>query len=607
MKFRSQNQEYVFNYGISAGLTMLELESLYSQAKNHCINRLIQSIIREYKKELIDETEKWKVDLQLNLDAGFTVYELSENGNGLIFVCKLSKYLRKAEVHSCFGLSQLKKINDFAEITNIMSLIDEGNADSWNNLASLLTLNFEQYFLVLVQKEIFKKSNKSITSIYHETNKDMQLVYFEQWTVTGHQLHPLTKLKSDMVIEDLEKYSPESHKTIHLIVSFLSKKKSISKKIDDSIHDATKLVRNDDSIKIEDYAVIPIHPWQYENIVKPNINTVLDHDDLLISSSTVSAYPLISFRSLYSPDLELYIKLPVSTKITSGIRSLSPRPCTNGIVLSKIFRQLEDIHETPDSFHFQKELLSNRLDEKYPNGSDLSVIYREPLNSYVDKTDLILPMAALFEEGLLRPESKIIDEIVTNHSKIFGNEITKSALDIFDKYLEISMFVFVKLLVKYGLGIEGHLQNTVLVFKNYVPHKLILRDPDAISVNIIRLRENFPNIKFYKDSWTVSESMEDANNKLMHSYFHSSINEFVNHLRISYNIDEIELWDMVKDKLDFALKLLTKEDVPSEYIQELRRFFGGKNTQIKSLLKMKIEDRTKDYIFTEDLNPLYSE
>ncbi|MEK7582471.1 MAG: IucA/IucC family protein [Patescibacteria group bacterium] len=635
-----KNEKEVWDWGLGKDFSPKLLTNKLFDSRRSSIERFIGSFLRENIGEIINHCTWYARDDWITKNQSFSkqyshkwkkeetkeIVEISLGNDKLLILPVCGFPLERFYLTTLPLLRVQDKISELSNLSEIFSLFynKQGSEQGdWESMrGDLLNSNANLFLAFLLREEYMGRLRENLSQkIYSEFhNKDEMLVFFEQWCVNGHFLHPTPKSKTGILLKDLLKLLPEAHVTYKLYLIALKKDKahflSISGSFDsffvrlsNSLHEKVRKYIKNINANFEDYYFIPIHPWQYENFLKKRLATELDSNDyIFLEGIGVKVQPLIAFRTVYVPETSVYFKLPIDVQITSVKRTLSSKPCHNGIALSKVFDILKRKECLPNSFEIQLEIASVRLKEDYPSHKNLSFVTREGSIANLTEEDLILPASALFEKSPNLRRGKILEELISAYSlttvqKAGGKKVV---LEFFNNYIKILLPPALDLLTKYGIGIEAHLQNSIVVFRNGVPHRLIYRDLDAVNICTKRFsKHSFLRNEFYPNSWTVSEDAQAAQDKVMHSLIHSHIAEMINQINLIYDLNFEILWRSVAGLIRNHLDNLSKDSLFSNEAKKDIEYFFCEFTYIKSLFRMKLLGKTNEYIHIKTKNPLY--
>ena len=146
-------------------------------------------------------------------------------------------------------------------------------------------------------------------------------------------------------------YSSEYGQEIQLKCVFIHNSianvQSLSSTYNDILHQSfhklfTHLLNNYNNIRIEDYHLMVVHPWQFEHILLSQYQQELDEQLIILIDMTLPYYAGLSFRTLMPkyPKLFPHIKLSTNVHITGEIRTLSEQTTHNGPLVTKIVNDI---------------------------------------------------------------------------------------------------------------------------------------------------------------------------------------------------------------------------------------------------------------------------
>ena len=625
----NSDEEIIWRWALKNGYSLSELSKFLKESRIESISRFFSSYFREFYTDHV--FIQYSTYSNKYIDEYCSVNQLTPEKivimNFIDSVSELIVFIEKEYTLGKFIISAFPVVlrdNSIHVIDDIQSLIDCivslycFKSTDISKLLADFRLSSAQYFLSKLLRIQNLSDNKSLyTSIINfnfKSDKESMLEFFEQWCIRGHLLHPIPKLKSNLSLEELLHYSPEAKSTFTLDIAAVPRTLAtfhhdLSKTYDDymkeiycSFYDDLKNAMNSMDLSWENYYIIPIHPWQCSHILTSDINENFEKNSLkLLTNIDIKASPLISFRSLHFKNSHRFLKLPVNIQITSAKRHLSPRACHHAIYISDIISRIKSTNGVSQNFEFEKEDFSIHL------SYHIGVIYRQGLSTLLEDNHIIMPAASFYESSPINENQCIIDDIISFYARNNNTTDFRKALkDFFTGYVNLVTSDVVKLLTVYGIGMEGHLQNCMIAFKDFFPSKIILRDGEAINVCVERLKLHFPDHKFYPGSWNVAEGPEDCQDVVMHSIFHSNIGQLILHFSETYGFEEAELWKDVRIILQTQLKNIKDTFYCSNAIEDEEYFFNSQ-TNIKCLFKMRIIDSSNTFIHSKLKNPLCSD
>lgn len=620
----------VFQWGIKNQFLRNDLLDYIHEARLISITRFLSCFLREFfteemikkysliKNEIINDYIKYNnIDIK---EAAVIPYEKN------VFVIFIQReYKLKRFIINRFpiliennNIIEVKKIDNIIDIFKKIHVLKEYDVDK---IREDLRISNSQLFLAeLLRKRSSsedKKTYKNITQGNYKGNADEMLTFFEQWCINGHLMHPTPKSKIGLSIDDLVKYSPEAKRYFDLDLIAVRRKLAVYNCNNGmSYDDYMRIILKSDYEKLkeifiknnllwEDYYIIPTHPWQYSHIVNNNIkvldNKILEDKDLfkIESNISVTGKALIAFRSLFLKDREKFIKLPMEIQITSSRRHLSTRASHHAVYISKILNVIKENKGVSDNFEFEIEDASIHI-SKY-----IGAIYRQSINNFTHDKSIVMPVAALYEKSPENIGKTVFEDIVELYVKVnaFKN-INEAVISFFSKYVKLMTDDVIRLMTMYGIALEAHLQNSIIVLEDYYPKKVIVRDGEAINVCLDRIKIDFPNHGFFPDSWNVIDGTKDCQKVIMHSLITSNIGQLICHICCKYNIEEELLWSIVKNTLHLNFNKIKSTKYYGN-AQEDENYLFSKYINSKSLFKMKIENKGgNEFLYVQLDNPL---
>jgi len=388
----------------------------------------------------------------------------------------------------------------------------------------------------------------------------------------GHPYHPCYKSRIGFDLIDNFTYGPEFKQVTKLIWVAVKKedvKISISENLEYNKFLETELgektIKKFSSIiafknkDIRDYILIPVHPWQYrEEISRGFIEQFSNQNMIFLGEEENNYRPQQSIRTLanYSFPEKAYVKLPLSIINTSSGRILSQHTILNaakisdwlGCILDNDFYLKEECRliflkeNLGVSYNHQK--LPNLLEAKVYG--TLGAIWRESIHQYLEVNEEAIPFNALATIDI--KGKPLIDSWIKN----VGVESWLKRL------LNISIKPLIHLLYKYGISMESHAQNMILIHQEGKPKRIALKDfHDGIRFSRKYLNDlnEYPEIELpplnhprlnrnsfieLKDPTAIKDFFQDA-------FFFVNLCELALFLEKHYNFNEEEFWSLTAE------------------------------------------------------------
>ena len=160
-------------------------------------------------------------------------------------------------------------------------------------------------------------------------------------------------------------------------------------------------------------------------------------------------------------------------------------------------------------------------------------------------------------------------------------------------------------MVKYGIGLEGHLQNSVMVFKEGSPVRMLFRDWGGARIYRSRIQQHQVQVQFYPSSVTVTDSLKEMHNKVFYTVLQNHCGEFILQVAKHFGLREGELWQEIHRICEEVFDQLESFPQYAESVRIDREALYQAEVDHKSLTKMRLEPEGKEYSYTIVPNPLH--
>lgn len=441
-------------------------------------------------------------------------------------------------------------------------------------------------------------------------------LFFEQMIIEGHHLHPGAKTKIGLTKKDVVRYSPEFHHSFP--IRFVAVKKSdmiTTKKYTNHFLETHYPLQvkqcckelNKYGFNVNDYEIVPVHEWQYEQSI-PTIyrQEIKEERVVFIKGVTLEASSTSSFRTVYPTQVKApAIKLAVNSQMTSTVRSISTQTALNSTLFTKMITTVMKNESHLKDFLPLNELAGAAFNSKEELKSrNLTMLLRENLDSKLLDDEVPIAGPAFYATSPISGKT-ILVELVHEFASESNLANEEAPLPFFEEYISKVIPGYLTLMVKYGIALEGHLQNSVPVFKNGKLTRFYFRDWGGARIYKERMDRQGINIDFTPGSISVTEQVEEMHNKLYYTVFQNHLGEIIRHLVKHFGIEESELWRLVREKCDETFQTLSMQEDFKANITQDKYFLYQTNVKHKSLTKMRLT-REKGYSYTNVPNPLAS-
>ncbi len=445
---------------------------------------------------------------------------------------------------------------------------------------------------------------------------DPQLL-LEQWSTSGHPVHPIVKAKLGMESAQVLATAPEFRGKSSLHLAAIRR---------DCVHVEAMPGENGFTLFAErypewfdqwcellgacglapeDYLPLPIHGCHLSNILACCGALLSNRELVLMEDAVFTVTPTMSFRTVVARDLygSLHMKLPISIRLTSVTRTISPRSCEMGPRISALLTQLcrddrllgKDMVFVPEKvgIHFVGKDAVSRQWEKW-----LNVIYRENPSNCVDDGDIVLPVASLVKDSPVDPRPLFVEIAALN----YGEDLA-AVLASFRDYLSIAVSGPMRLYFKYGIALEAHQQNSLLVYsRTGVLKTLLVRDFGGIRIHEPCLRKQGYEIQWHEDRLTQAKSRAEARHKLLHTLFVCHLGGLIASLSEYFAVDDAVFWREVAIRVSKLLQAHQSIMTDAHWQQDNKAFLHAP-WKTKAFVAMRLQDSNSDLFVTMD-NPL---
>ncbi|WP_029573178.1 IucA/IucC family protein, partial [Pseudomonas syringae] len=316
----------------------------------------------------------------------------------------------------------------------------------------------------------------------------------EQHFMDAHSYHPCYKSRIGFSLADNRHYGPEfatPFAVVWLAVAKSSASVGHSRSMDFQAfirqelgiqrwHEITRELAEQGK-SIDDYQLMPVHPWQWDNVTVSTFYPELASGELIyLGTSTDSYKAQQSIRTLAnaSQPQRPYVKLAMSMTNTSSTRILARHTVLNGPIITDWLHQLIATDSTAQALDFvilgevagvsfdYRHLPESRSAQTY---GTLGAIWRESLHQYLRDDEQAVPF-----NGLSHVENRYGDGQQTPFIDAWVNQY--GLKEWTRQLLQVTVPPIIHMLYAEGIGMESHGQNIVLIVKQGWPQRIALKD-----------------------------------------------------------------------------------------------------------------------------------
>ncbi|MCW8443449.1 IucA/IucC family siderophore biosynthesis protein [Fluoribacter gormanii] len=436
------------------------------------------------------------------------------------------------------------------------------------------------------------------------------LNFLEQWGCMGHPSHPNFRAKIGFNRNEVVQYSPEFNSevtigwaAIHHSLAFISTSKSAFNWLF-SNHFPKEYSLWSDALQLkklrpEDYYPFPIHPWQWTNKLQSLAKSLFKEHQFIVNPVHQRTKPSMSFRTMMPLEKHgPHLKLAVGVHTTSSLRTVSPASVSNSSELSQWINELLTRTQYYKGQLFLARDLAgiNVLNSSVPNDEmkHFGLIVRENPLQWIRVNQKLVPLASLFKRSPLSQRS-LLSELI---------ELSESCpVAYFMEYCRCVLAGQLHFLLSYGIALEAHQQNTLVIFQANRPSGLVLRDLGGIKICTHAFYDKVAKPSLHPDSTITCAGLSELINKFIHGNLLSNLAYGIDCLSMDYKISKSMLWRKVRQILDHLLEELRTEIEPRIH-QWYRRQLLVEPWQQKSLIAMRLHENQNQDLFSIIRNPL---
>ncbi len=384
----------------------------------------------------------------------------------------------------------------------------------------------------------------------------------------AHLYHPSYKSRIGFSLDENRRYGPEFKQLIQL--QWLAVQRRLGR-VNHSAHTGYESLLKQElgggdyerfsgmlaqqGKSIDDYLLVPVHPWQWQQRVAMLFHPELASGDVVVLGQGQDSYRAQqSIRTLanYSAPDKAYVKLSLSITNTSTSRILAAHTLMNGPIIADWLHGLieKDAYAKELDFVILGEVLGvsfnyDQLPEhrKGKAYGTMGAIWRESLHGYLREGESATPFNGLChidESG--RP---LIDPWIQRHGV---REWT-------GQLLQASVTPIIHMLFAHGIGMESHAQNIMLIHRDGMPARIALKDfhdgvryspqhlaQPALAPELVPVPASHARIN--RNSFILTDDLDAVRDFTCDAFFFICMAETAIFLARHYELPEQELWGM---------------------------------------------------------------
>jgi siderophore synthetase component len=459
--------------------------------------------------------------------------------------------------------------------------------------------------------------------------------YMERLVTRGHPYHPAAKIRRGMDLSSVLAYDPAFAGRVPLrfaavdgdMVKGVTAAKEgpcLSERVLATFPglEAAAAQALPDGDALEDRVVVPVHPWQFHQVLPRRYGAAIrDGTVVPVPGYEHPATPLVNVRTVVphrpddAPAPPPHVKLPLGVQLTNVERTLSPQAVHNGPEVTRLLRALlggtqsgsvgvlgevaaAGVHP-PGGPHVEGE--------GFDRARHLGALLRRNPRTHplVPAEGTVVPASSLAARRAGgRP---VLEEVLARYGETTaaGDPPSAAARGFLADLAEAVVPDHLDLLVRDGVALEAHLQNSLLVLEEGRPEAVLVRDLGGIRVHHGRVRDRGHALDSYPGSDLDADGARDLHRKLYYTLFQNHLAEVVAGLTEAAPVAEDRLWTEVADVASRAFDdLLSDPAVPDERVRRDREALFADPCEHKAITAMRLEGKRHEYVVSEVPNPL---
>ncbi|MCE6980981.1 IucA/IucC family siderophore biosynthesis protein [Pseudomonas frederiksbergensis] len=441
----------------------------------------------------------------------------------------------------------------------------------------------------------------------HASTKDAAIL-LDQWgSLEGHPYYPTWKSRPGLSDAEVEQLSPEFNAQVPLRIASLraDMAKSESMPHVTSYHawfagnfpaqwEQWKASLNAKGLNELQWLPLPIHAWHLQAYVLKTFAAEIEEGILITEGPDIATLPTMSYRTMMPVLNESapLIKLPIALWMTSELRSLQAKSIHMGPRISTVITQ---ILAAENGFDQQLEIFPEEIGVRYKNaitqddapGRHLSVVYRASQQAF-ERSDDCLPItvASLFTRlpGSGRP--LFTDLIERDGVRASADSVERW----FRQYAKVVTQPVVAIYLLYGIGLEAHQQNTMVLFSpDGKARSLLIRDFGDGRTYAPLLEERGYTLQPHVQPGILPtvfvDDIEPVRMFVLDAAFLTHLHEMALWLTKEYALNNTRMWEVLRDETEQAFAAVRNRVSPTLWEVE-RKAFIQDPWPTRSLLRM---------------------
>lgn len=460
----------------------------------------------------------------------------------------------------------------------------------------------------------------------HTSTKDAAIL-LDQWgSLEGHPYYPTWKSRPGLSDAEVEQLSPEFNAQVPLRIAALRADMAKS----ESMPHVTSYHRwfasnfpaqwaqwtaalNAKGLDENQWLPLPIHAWHLQAYVLKTFAAEIEAGILITEGPDLQTLPTMSYRTMMPvlDETAQLIKLPIAVWMTSELRSLQAKSIHMGPRISTVITK---ILAAENGFDQRLEIFPEEIGVRYRNaitqddapGRHLSVVYRASRAAF-ERNDDCLPItvASLFTR---LPGGRPLFTDLIERDGVRAE--AQGVEDWFRQYAAVVTRPVVAIYLMYGIGLEAHQQNTMVLFApDGTARSLLIRDFGDGRTYAPLLEERGYTLQPHVQPGILPtvfvEDIEPVRMFVLDAAFLTHLHEIALWLTREYGLDDTRLWRVLREETEAAFEAV-RERVAAPLWETERQAFIQDPWPTRSLLRMHLLQYSNYRLQHTLTNPLAS-
>lgn len=419
----------------------------------------------------------------------------------------------------------------------------------------------------------------------------------EHWVTEGHPWHPMTKTRLGLGLAEHARLAPElvaetPLRAVDVRASLAQVTTALVERLAPWLGSAPS-----------GWVRLPVHGRQLPRLAR-RLRDRFGRDVVPVPGVHASGRSLLSLRTaaFAAPGVgPLHLKLALGVHTTSARRVVSPMSVHNGPRVSALLAAIQAADRECAGIRIAAETLTGGLLAHVDGAAELGVIVR-------DGRDFVGPTGAPAWVCAGLGEASPLDGRtgVARLAEGFEGTPPQRARAMLEQYLARLLPPLLRLHVAHGVALEGHLQNTLVHAVDGRPAGFVVRDLGGIRIHGPRLAAAGHALALHPGSFIVTDDLAELQGKLAHTLFHAHLGTLFRWVEDALALPCAEGWAIARRCVIECLQRWSTDAGLRPACEADGNAWLAPRVRAKALLRMRIDDASSDYAYTEVDNPLAS-